>query len=200
MQLLDEQNEFQVLNIVDIKNLNDDLLSPPQSMKQNKIMDNNMFVKENQKMNKYPKNASAHNLADEYYQEIYDYLTKKPGERFPKRLEVNKNKENWKNILEDRKKEFSKKLKLQPSKKQKFKAIKIFLIYKYPNDNKKYFLTLRTYTAEDSELDVIKANENTTVYDKFIIQESRGNKSLIGYYRILPTIDEIPKMLNEAHA
>ena len=200
LQLLDEQNEFQVLNLVDIKNLNDDLLSPPQSMKQNKIMDNNMFVKENQKMNKYPKNASAHNLADEYYQEIYDYLTKKPGERFPKRLEVNKNKENWKNILEDRKKEFSKKLKLQPSKKQKFKAIKKFLIYKDPNDNKEYFLTLRTYTAEDSELDVIKANENTTVYDKFIIQESRGNKSLIGYYRILPTIDEIPKMLNEAHA
>ena len=55
LQLLDEQNEFQVLNLVDIKNLNDDLLSPPQSMKQNKIMDNNMFVKENQKMNKYPK-------------------------------------------------------------------------------------------------------------------------------------------------
>ena len=65
---------------------------------------------------------------------------------------------------------------------------------------KNIFLTLRTYTAEDSELDVIKANENTTVYDKFIIQESRGNKSLIGYYRILPTIDEIPKMLNEPHA
>ena len=200
LQLLDEQNEFQVLNLVDIKKLNDDLLSPPQSMKQNKIMDNNMFVKENQKMNKYPKNASAHNLADEYYQEIYDYLAKKPGERFPKRLEVNKNKENLKNILEDRKKEFSKKQKLQPSKKQKFRAIKKFLIYKDPNDNKEYFLTLRTYTAEDSELDVIKANENTTVYDKFIIQESRGNKSLIGYYRILPTIDEIPKMLNEAHA
>ena len=32
------------------------------------------------------KNASAHNLAEEYYQEIYDFITKKTWERFPKRL------------------------------------------------------------------------------------------------------------------
>ena len=66
---------------------------------------------------------------------------------------------------------------MQPSKKQKFKAIKKILIYKDPNDNKEYFLTLRTYTAEDSELDVIKANENTTVYDKFIIKNQEEIKA-----------------------
>ena len=31
--------------------------------------------------------TSTHNLANEYNQEIYDYLTKKPGERNSKMLE-----------------------------------------------------------------------------------------------------------------
>ena len=39
-----------------------------------------------QKTNNFPKNASAHNLSEEYYQVIYNFLTKKIGERFPKRL------------------------------------------------------------------------------------------------------------------
>ena len=34
-------------------------------------MDNQQFVKENQKINNFPKNAAAHNLSD-YYQEIFD--------------------------------------------------------------------------------------------------------------------------------
>ena len=66
------------------------------------------------KINNFPKNAAAHNLSDYYYQEIFDFLIKKPGERYPKRLmeEIDKKKENWRNILEDKKKEFSKKSKI----------------------------------------------------------------------------------------
>ena len=57
----------------------------------------------------FPKNAAAHNLSD-YYQDIFDFLTKNPEDRYPKRLmkEIDKKKENWRNILEDKKKEFSK--------------------------------------------------------------------------------------------
>ena len=49
-------------------------------------MDNQQFVKENKKINNFPNNTAAHNLSDYYYQEIYDFLTKKPGERYSKRL------------------------------------------------------------------------------------------------------------------
>ena len=80
-------------------------------MKHNIKMDNQQFVKENQKINNFPKNSAAHNLSGYYYyQEIFDFLTKKPGERYPKRLmeEIDKKKENWRNILEDKKKEFQK--------------------------------------------------------------------------------------------
>ena len=44
-------------------------------------MDNQQFVKENQKINNFPKNAAAHNLSDYYYQEIFDFLTKKNQEK-----------------------------------------------------------------------------------------------------------------------
>ena len=62
-------------------------------------------------INIYPKNSSAQNLANEYNQEIYDYLTKKPGERYPKWLEeeIDKNKDNWKSTLERKKNNLSKK-------------------------------------------------------------------------------------------
>ena len=113
--------------------------------------------------------------------------------------EVDKRKDNWKSILEDKKKEFSKKLKLHPSKTQKFKSIKKFLIYTDTIDNKSYFLTLKTYTVDDLELNVIKAIQNTTRYDKFIIEESNNGKHLIGYYSKLPKIDEVSNILNEAH-
>ena len=58
---------------------------------------------------------------------------------------------------------------------------------------------MRTYSAYDSELNLIKSKENLTTFDKFVIEESGGNKNLIGYYRKPPTIDELPKILNEAH-
>ena len=80
--------------------------------------------------------------------------------------EVDKRIDNWKSILEDKKKEFSKKLKLHPSKTQKFKSIKKILIYTDTLDNKSYFLTLKTYTVDDLELNVIKATQNPTKYDK----------------------------------
>ena len=46
-------------------------------------MDNQQFVKENQKINNFPKNAAAHNLSD-YYQEIFDFLTKKTRRKISK--------------------------------------------------------------------------------------------------------------------
>ena len=76
MQLLDEQKEIQISNIEDKKS-NEVLSKPPQSMKHNIKMDNQQFVKENQKINNFPKNAAAHNLSDYYYyQKIFDFLTK----------------------------------------------------------------------------------------------------------------------------
>ena len=45
-------------------------------MKHNIEMDNQQFVKENQKINNFPKNAAAHNLSDYYYQEIFDFYQK----------------------------------------------------------------------------------------------------------------------------
>ena len=44
-------------------------------------MDNKQFVKENQKINNFPKNAAAHNLSYYYYQEIFDFFTKKNPEK-----------------------------------------------------------------------------------------------------------------------
>ena len=92
-----------------------------------------------------------------------------------------------------------KNVKLLPSKTQNFKAIKKFKIFEDLIDNKTYLLILRTNSAYDSELDLIKTKENSTTFDKFVIEESGSNKNLIGYYRKLPTIDELPKILNEAH-
>ena len=86
-----------------------------------------------------------------------------------------------------------KKVKLLPSKTQHFKAIKKFKIFEDLIDNKIYLLILRTYSAYDSELDLIKSKENPSTFDKFIIEESGGNKNLIGYYH------KLPKILNEAH-
>ena len=102
--------------------------------------------------------------------------------------EIDKKKENWINIIEDKKKEF-KKVKLLPSKTRHFKAIKKFKIFEDLIDNKTYLLILRTYFAYDSELYLIKNKENPTTFNKFIIEESGSNKNLIGYYRKLPAID-----------
>ena len=91
------------------------------------------------------------------------------------------------------------KRKLLPSKTKHFKAIKKFKIFEYLIDNKTYLLILKTYSAYDSELDLIKTKENHNTLDKFVIEESGDDKNLIGYYRKLPTIKEHSKILNEAH-
>ena len=87
------------------------------------------------KISNFPKNAAAYNLSD-YYQKIFDFLTKKPGERYSKRLmeEIDKKKENLRNILEDKKKEFSQK-NLLPSKTSHFKEINKFKIFEDIIDN-----------------------------------------------------------------
>ena len=74
--------------------------------------------------------------------------------------EIDKKKENLRNILEDKKKEF-KKLKLLPSKTQHFKAIKKFKIFDILIDNKTYLLSLRTYSVYDFELFLTKSKENS---------------------------------------
>ena len=47
-----------------------DIKIVPQPKKHNSKFDNHKFVWENQKTNNFPKKASAHNLAKEYYQKI----------------------------------------------------------------------------------------------------------------------------------
>ena len=54
---------------------------------------------------------------------------------------------------------------LLPSKTQHFKAIKKFKIFEDLIDNKTYILILRTYSAYDSELDLIMSKENPTSFD-----------------------------------
>ena len=63
--------------------------------------------------------------AEEYYQEIYDFITKNLGERFPKRLleEVDK---KIKKIFKKIKRKYFQQKKLHPFKTQKFKSIKKF--------------------------------------------------------------------------
>ena len=73
------------------------------------------------------------------------------------------------------------------------------LIYIEIIDNKYYFVTLKTYTVDDLELNVIKAIQNLTRYDKFIIEESNNGKHLIEYYCKLLKIYEDANILNEAH-
>ena len=48
-------------------------------------------------------------------------------------------------------------------------------------------------------MNVIKTIQNSTRYDKIIIEESNNGKHLIGYYCKLPKIDEVAKNFNEAH-
>ena len=60
----------------DLKHSNDDNDVIPNIIKDRKEVKSDEFVKENQMINIYPKNSSAHNLESEYYQEIYDYLAK----------------------------------------------------------------------------------------------------------------------------
>ena len=141
------------------------------------------------------KNTSAHNLSD-YYQEIFNFLVKKPGERYPKRLmeEIDKKKKFEKYSWRQKEGVF-KKRKLLQSKTQHFKAIKKFKIFEDLIDNKIYLLILRTYSAYDSELDLIKIKENHNTFDKFVIEESGGNKNLIWYYHKFSTIKEHSKSL-----
>ena len=47
------------------------------------------------------------------------------------------------------------------------------------------------------ELNVIKANQNPTRYDKFIIEKSNNDKQLTGYYSKLPKIDGVTNIFNE---
>ena len=64
-----------------------------------------------------------------------------------------------------------------------------------------YLLTLRTYnTLDDSEVDWIRKKKVVNRFDKFVVYESKsGGKHVIGYYRKLPTTEEIPIIIEKAH-
>ena len=70
----------------DLKHSNNDNDVIPNIIKDRNKVKSDEFVKENQMINIYPKNSSAHNLANEYYQEIYDYLTKKTWRKISKKV------------------------------------------------------------------------------------------------------------------
>ena len=58
----------------DLKHSNNDNDVIPNVIKDRKEVKSDEFVKENQMINIYPKISSTHNLANEYFKEIYDYL------------------------------------------------------------------------------------------------------------------------------
>ena len=62
-------------------------------------------------------------------------------------------------------------------------------------------MTLRTYnTLDDSEVDWIRKKKDVNRFDKFVVYESKsGGKHVIGYYKKLPTTEEIPIIINKAH-
>ena len=121
------------------------------------------------------KNSSAHNLAEKHFQDILFYHNKG---RLSKRL-IEEFDKNLKSIQED-KKEWVKKDQsyILPKLKNLDKKL---LIYSN-TDNKFYFVTLKKYTADYLELNVIEANQNPTGYDKIIIEESKSGSHLIEYY------------------
>ena len=65
-------------------------------------------------------------------------------------------------------------MKLQPTKKHRFKAVPKYIIYKDSLDKKTHFLTLRNYYTNDSELKRVKENKYNSKYDKFVIYESNS--------------------------
>ena len=123
----------------------------------------------------------------------------KHGERFPKRLvnEVDRKKDNWKNILE--KKRSLKEIKLQPSKTHHLKAIKRFLVCEYLEKNKAYVLTLRTYSVGVSELNTIKSKKIQYYLISLLLKNQEIIQNLFRIYCKVPTIDERLSYLNEAH-
>ena len=50
--------------------------------KEQEEINKNEFAKENQMVNEFPKNPNSKALEDIYYQEIYNYLTKKEKKSF----------------------------------------------------------------------------------------------------------------------
>ena len=173
------------------------------TIKKNNIeIEQKEFLKQNKKY-KYPKQDSSHELSKVFYEEIYDLLNSDKGERYSKRLEeeIDNSDMNWKKTLDTKKHGFSKKLKLESNKTQKFKAVAKYLMFENPEDKNSYLLTLRTYiTLDDSEVDWIRKKKDVNRFDKFVVYESKsGGKHVIGYYRKLPTTVEIPIIIENAH-
>ena len=66
-------------------------------------------------------------------------------------------------------------------------------------ENKNSFLLIiRAYnTLDDSEVDWIR-KKNVNRFDKFVVYELKsGGKHVIGYYRKLPTNEEIPIIMKK---
>ena len=79
---------------------------------------------------------------------------------------------NWKKTFETKKHGFSKKLKLQSNKTQKFKTVVKYLMF--VTLKKSYLLTLRTYnTIDDLEVDWIRKKKDVNRFDKFVVYESK---------------------------
>ena len=87
--------------------------------------------------------------------------------------------------MDTKKHGFSKKLKLESNKTQKFKAVAKYLMFENPEDKNYYLLTLRTYNIlDDSEVDWIKRKKDVNRFDKFVVYESKSvGKHVIDYYR-----------------
>ena len=100
---------------------------------------------------RYQKQDSSHEPSEVFYEEIYDFLNNDKGERYPKKLEqeIDKSDMNLKKTLNTKKHVFSKKLKLESNKTQKFKAVAKYLMFENPEDKNSYLLTQRTYNTLD---------------------------------------------------
>ena len=145
--------------------------------------------------------SSALNLVDEFFQEIYNYLASEEGKKYPKRLENNIDKRkanNWRSILEDKKRNLGKKTKFVSNKKktiQNHKPIPKYILYEDEKDKEKYYVVLRTYISDDYELHRIKEIANSNKYDPLIIKDTQVKRHQFGQYQKMSKKDSI-KLLN----
>ena len=146
-------------------------------------------------MSKFPQYLAANDLKDVYFQEVFDFLGSIEEKKYPSRLEdtLDKEKANWKTTLRNRRNEFIKKL--------KYENFKRFKLRENPENRIPQLLMLHTRTEAikneslNDEAEEEKGNNN---FSDFIIKKD-SNNIIIGFYRIVPTIQESALILHKAH-
>ena len=145
-------------------------------------------------MSKFPQYLAANDLKDVYFQEVFDFLGSIEEKKYPSRLEdtLDKEKANWKTTLRNRRNEFIKKL--------KYENFKRFKLRENPEKRIPQLLMLHTRTEaikNESLNDEAEEDKLIMIFRFFMKKDS--NNIIIGFYRIIPTIQESALIFHKAH-